>query len=48
MVVVTQVFSLNSYDLFLFILVTRMKQLDYCKIVGKNFNFVAQDILERT
>ena len=34
-------FLLNSCDLC-------MKQLDYCKIVEKNFNFVAQGILERT
>ena len=42
------VVSLNSCDLFLFILVTRMKRLDYCKIVEENFNFVAKGILERT
>ena len=47
-VVITQVVSLYSCDLFLFILVIRMKLLDYCKIAEKNFNFVAQDILERT
>ena len=46
-VVIIQVVSLNSSDLFLFILVTRMKYLDYCKIVEENFNFIAQDILER-
>ena len=39
-VIITQVVSLNSCDLFLFILVTRMKKLD----VEENFNFVAQDI----
>ena len=42
-VVITQVVSLNSCDLFLFILVTRMKQLNYCKTVKQNFNFVAQE-----
>ena len=47
-VVITQVVSLNNCDLFLFISVTRMKQLEYCKIVEENFNFVAQDILVRT
>ena len=46
-VVIIQVVSLNNSDLFLFILVTRMKYLDYCKIVEENFNFVAQGILER-
>ena len=46
-VVIIQVVSLNSSDLFVFILVTRMKYLDYCKIAEENFNFVAQDILER-
>ena len=45
--VIIQVVSLNSSDLFLFVLVTCMKYLDYCKIVEENFNFVAQDILER-
>ena len=45
-VVIIQVVSLNNSDLFLFILVTRMKYLDYCNIVEENFNFVAQDILE--
>ena len=30
--VVTKAVSLNSFNLFLVILVTRMKQLDYCKI----------------
>ena len=45
---ITQVVFLNSCDLFLFILVTCMKQLDYCKIVEENFSFVAQDILART
>ena len=30
--VVTKAVSLNSFNLFLAILVTRMKQLDYCKI----------------
>ena len=44
-VVITQVVSLYSCDLFLF---TDMKLLDYCKIAEENFNFVAQDILERT
>ena len=43
---ITQVFSLNSCDLFLFVLVTGMKYLDHCKIVEENFNFVAQGILE--
>ena len=43
-VVITQVASLNSYDLFLFILVTHLKQLYYCKTVEESFNFVAQDI----
>ena len=38
--VVTQVLSLNSFDLFLVILVTHKKQLDYCKIVQENFTFV--------
>ena len=45
---ITQVISLNSCDIFFFILVTRMKQLDYWKIVEENFNFVTQSILERT
>ena len=40
--------SLNNCDLFFFILVTRMKQLNYCKIVKENFNFAAQDILAWT
>ena len=39
---------LNNCYLFFLILVTRMKQLDYCKIVQENFNFVVQDILART
>ena len=47
-VVITQIVSLNSFGLFLFILVTRMKYLDYCKIVQENFDFFVQDILERT
>ena len=47
-VVITQVVSLYSCDLFLFILVTHMKLVDYYKIAEENFNFVAQDILERT
>ena len=38
---------LNNCDLSLFILVTRMKYLDYCKMVEEIFNFVAQDILAR-
>ena len=46
-VVITQVVSLYSCDLFLFILVTHMKLLDYYKIAEENFNFVAQD-MERT
>ena len=33
--VATQVFSFNSFDLFVVISVTRMKQLDYCKIEEK-------------
>ena len=44
----TQVVSLDSCDLFLFILVTRMTYLNYCKIVEENFDYVSQDILERT
>ena len=47
-VVMTLVVSFNSYNLFLLILVTCMKQLDYCKIVEENFNFVAKDILGST
>ena len=35
-------------DLFLLILVTCMKLLNYCKIVEENFNFVVQEILEGT
>ena len=38
--VITQVVSLNSCDFFLIILVTGMKQLDYCKTVQENFDFV--------
>ena len=34
---------------FLLILATHMmKYVDYCKIVEENFNFVSQDILEKT
>ena len=40
--------AVNSCDLFLFILVNCMKELDYCKIFEENFNFVTQDIMERT
>ena len=39
-VVITEVVSLNSCDLFLFVLVTHIKYLDYCKIVEENFNFL--------
>ena len=46
--VISQAAYLNSCDLFLFILVTRMKQLNYHKIVEENFNFAAQDIMERS
>ena len=46
-VVITQVVPLCSCNLFLFILVTRMKQLDYCKIAEEKFNFVAHDTLKR-
>ena len=38
--VVTLVVSLNSFDSFRVILVTRMKQLGYSKIVEENFNFI--------
>ena len=47
-IAVTQVVSLDSCDLFLFILVTRMTYLNYCKIIEENFDYVSQDILERT
>ena len=40
--VATQVVSLNSFDLFVVILVTRMKQLDYCKIEEKLKNLMSQ------
>ena len=38
--VITQVVSSNNCDLFLDILVIRMKQLDCCKIIQKNSDFV--------
>ena len=47
-VVITQVVYLNTCHLFLFVSVTPMKYLGYCKTVEENFYFVAQDILERT
>ena len=39
-IVITKVVSLSRCDLFLFILVTHIKYLDYCKIVEENFNFL--------
>ena len=45
---ITQIVSLNSCDLFLVILVTHMKQVDYCKIVRENLNFVVKNILGKT
>ena len=38
--VMTQVVSLNCCGLFCAILVARIKQLNYCKIVQENLNFV--------
>ena len=45
--VTTQVISLNSCDLFLVILLTCIKQLNYCKVVPEKFDFVVQEIVER-
>ena len=41
--VITQVVSLNKCDLFLDVLVIRMKQLDYCKTVQENSNCCVRD-----
>ena len=37
--VITQIVSLNSYDLFFAILVTRTIQMDYCTIARKKFDY---------
>lgn len=37
--VITQIVSLNSYDLFFAIVVTRIIQMDYCKIARKKFDY---------
>lgn len=39
-IAITQVVSVNSCALFLAVLVTHMKYLDYCQIVQEDFNFV--------
>ena len=44
--VFTQVVPLNSCDLFFLVLVTRMKELDYWKIVQENLIFCARDFGE--
>ena len=41
--VITQVVSLNKCDLFLDVLVIRVKQLDYCKTVQENSNCCVRD-----
>ena len=45
--VTTQVVSLNSCGLFLVILVTCIKQLNYCKVVPEKFDFNVQEIVKR-